>query len=92
MYKMEGGRKDDLIRKKALCLQLDARIGESVRRKDKRNGPDSDEEKYSAMTIKKAEKAKKCKRPKILPKHLKFIRNSMQSLVNLRSFLRWRWQ
>ena len=44
------------------------------------------------MTIKNAEEAKKSERPKIFQKHLEFIVNSMQSLVNLRSFLRWRWQ
>ena len=48
--------------------------------KIKRNGR---EEKDGAMTIKKGEEAKKSKRPKILPKHLEFIVNSMQSSVNL---------
>ena len=46
----------------------------------------------AAMTIKNAEEAKKSERPKIFQKHLEFIVNSMQSLVNLRYFQRWRWQ
>ena len=68
-----------LIKKKAL----------SAWSQDEINGP---EENGVAMTIKKAEEAKKSKRSKILQQNLKLISTSMQSLVNLISFLPWRWQ
>ena len=85
-----GERKDDPDQEEgSQCLQSNARIGESDRSQDEINGP---EENGVAMTIKKAEEAKKSKRSKILQQNLKLIGTSMQSLVNLISFLPWRWQ
>ena len=60
-YQEEGSR----------CLQSDAITGESDRSQDKRNG----QGKKDAVQpcIKKAEEAKKSKKPKIFQKHLEFI-------------------